>query len=606
MKKSIFIVGCSLWVVSLAAQNENVQYQLLDGYSSSRAFSPKHIAVPDLPGYKTLKCDLHMHTHYSDGLVTPEMRVLEAWAEGLDVIAITDHQPAPRSRTETEDCNVSYNKALPMAKNKGITLIKGLEITNSDPIGHLNFLFIKDCNDFMPKSRNFSEAETDSLIEKAAAEGAYIATNHPGWPDKNSELPAYILRHIEQKHIQGIEIFNNEEFYPRAIDYADRYDLAYIGATDAHYPMSFLFDLKKDTRTLTFVFAKENTQESIKEALYAGRTIAYADRILAGKESLLKLFLRASLKVLSYEEVNGKFHVRLSNESDIPYLLDNGDSGERIRIPAHGVCDMVRPLSQLAQPFRVTNMYVSSTERLEIPVAYLLASADAPEMPYVDERKVAFVEGGLSVDLSYGEGETYYTLDGTEPERGSASRYTGSVVLEAPCLLKACTYKDGKPSRVYARYVGFSRAVQCKGKQQGIAYRYYEGDFTSVNELEKKGEMKAKGVKPYLGFDDDFRSEDHFGYVYEGFLSVPASGAYGFTLKSNDGSDLFVGGVRVVDNDRSVGYVEASGFVYLEKGFHPLKVRFFEGYGGEYLLMEWIRPGETYGETVPASCFFVK
>ena len=27
----------------------------------------------------------------------------------------------------------------------------------------------------------------------------------------------------------------------------------------------------------------------------------------------------------------------------------------------------------------------------------------------------------------------------------------------------------------------------------------------------------------------------------------------------------FIGGVRVVDNDRAVGYVEANGFVYLEK-----------------------------------------
>ena len=606
MKKSVFILGCTLWGVSLSAQNENVQYQLLEGYSSSRAFNPKHIAVPDLPGYKTLKCDFHLHTYYSDGHVTPEMRVLEAWAEGLDAISITDHQPVPRSHTETKDCNVSYNKAFPMAESKGITLIKGLEITGSDPVGHLNVLFIKDCNDYMPKKRNFSETEADSLIEKAAAEGAYITTNHPGWPDKNSELPAYIVRHIEQKRIQGIEIFNNEEFYPRAIDYADQYNLAYIGATDAHYPMDFLFDLKKKFRTLTFVFAKENTPESIKEALYAGRSIAYADQKLAGKENMLKLFLRSSLKVLSYEERNGKFHVRLLNESDIPYLLDNGVLSDRIRIPAHAVCDMTRPLSQLTQPFRVTNMYISSTERLEIPVSYLLASKEMPEMPYVDERKVSFVKEGLSIVLSCGEGDTYYTLDGTEPEFGSASRCEGAIILDAPCKLKACTYKDGKPSRVYERYIGFSRAIKCKGRRQGASYRYYEGNFKSVSDLEKIGEMKAKGVKSYLEFEDDFRNEDHFGYVYESFLSVPVSGAYGFSLKSNDGSDLFIGGVRVVDNDRAVGYVEANGFVYLEKGCHPLKLRYFDGYSGEYLLMEWICPKQTYGETVSASCLFVE
>lgn len=77
-------------------------------------------------------------------------------------------------------------------------------------------------------------------------------------------MPAYIVRHIEQKRIQGIEIFNNEEFYPRAIDYADQYNLAYIGATDAHYPMDFLFDLKKKFRTLTFVLQKKIRQKALR------------------------------------------------------------------------------------------------------------------------------------------------------------------------------------------------------------------------------------------------------------------------------------------------------------------------------------------------------
>lgn len=38
-----------------------------------------------------------------------------------------------------------------------------------------------------------------------------------------------------------------------------------------------------------------------------------------------------------------------------------------------------------------------------------------------------------------------------------------------------------------------------------------------MSDLEKIGEMKAKGVKSYLEFEDDFRNEDHFGYVYESF-----------------------------------------------------------------------------------------
>lgn len=53
--------------------------------------SRREINFPDILGYKTLKCDLHMHTVFSDGMVWPPVRVDEAWREGLDVISITDH-----------------------------------------------------------------------------------------------------------------------------------------------------------------------------------------------------------------------------------------------------------------------------------------------------------------------------------------------------------------------------------------------------------------------------------------------------------------------------------------------------------------------------------
>ncbi|MHC4099219.1 MAG: PHP domain-containing protein [Planctomycetota bacterium] len=54
------------------------------------ASQPK-IHFPDILGYKTLKCDFHMHTVFSDGQVWPTVRIDEAAREGLDAIAITDH-----------------------------------------------------------------------------------------------------------------------------------------------------------------------------------------------------------------------------------------------------------------------------------------------------------------------------------------------------------------------------------------------------------------------------------------------------------------------------------------------------------------------------------
>ena len=49
------------------------------------------VNIPDVPGYVTLKCDFHIHTVFSDGYVWPTVRADEAWREGLDAIAITDH-----------------------------------------------------------------------------------------------------------------------------------------------------------------------------------------------------------------------------------------------------------------------------------------------------------------------------------------------------------------------------------------------------------------------------------------------------------------------------------------------------------------------------------
>src|SRR5512133_792216 len=49
------------------------------------------INIPNILGYKTVKCDFHMHSVFSDGQVWPTVRIDEAWRDGLDAISITDH-----------------------------------------------------------------------------------------------------------------------------------------------------------------------------------------------------------------------------------------------------------------------------------------------------------------------------------------------------------------------------------------------------------------------------------------------------------------------------------------------------------------------------------
>ncbi|MFC1502491.1 PHP domain-containing protein, partial [bacterium] len=129
------------------------------------------IRIPDIPGYKTLKCDFHIHTVYSDGNVQPHIRPEEAWREGFDAIAITDH-------VEDENMdgqhNRSYELARSRAKSLGIILIRGGEITRSMPPGHFNAIFIEDVTPL--DTKNYKNA-----IKAAIKQGAFVFWNHPGW-----------------------------------------------------------------------------------------------------------------------------------------------------------------------------------------------------------------------------------------------------------------------------------------------------------------------------------------------------------------------------------------------------------------------------------------
>ena len=89
------------------------------------------ICLPQIDDYQLLKCDFHIHTIFSDGIVWPSLRVQEAWEEGLDAIAITDHiegQPARRG-LQTGNHNYSFDAAREEAFRRNIILIKGGEIT---------------------------------------------------------------------------------------------------------------------------------------------------------------------------------------------------------------------------------------------------------------------------------------------------------------------------------------------------------------------------------------------------------------------------------------------------------------------------------------------
>ena len=584
----------------------NVQYQKQRNYGYPAALNPRKIDIPDIDGYKTLKVDFHLHTINSDGQVAPSVRVLEAFREGLDAIAITDHQPFFGKPVDW-NYDQSYSQAISEAKARDILLIKGMELSHhQNEIGHLNFLFIKDCNDYK-LTMEFGEKETHDALVQAQREGAWVTGNHPGWPDENSELGRFWTEEIEAGRIQGMEVFNAYEFYPLAIDHIRKYNLAFIGASDEHRPTDFTYDLDKVMRPMTLVFAQDRSVEAIHDALKARRTVAFANNMLAGDPKwLLKLF-KGSLKIEKVEERGANLRVRVFNQSDIDYFLDCGVPSKQIYIPAHRYFDEERPKIDMDLMFTVTNMFISSTECLSVPLSLLFTKQSDIDMPTLDVRQISAQNGTLTLPLQCEEGDTYYTLDGSEPSSDNGKLCKGPIQISSSCVIKAKTINGDKSSYTFEFPLLYLKASKAKVKEHGLSYRFYSDtpirSITSVEHLTPE-RYRSSGVTAIPSLQKH-AEVDWFGYIFEGWIDAPASGMYTFMLDTDDGSRLYIDDQLVIDNNYNKGNIVTKGLVYLEKGFHRFRMPYFEGHFGEKIELSWLVPGTSSFAIVPADAFYL-
>jgi hypothetical protein len=252
------------------------------------------IELPDILGYKTLKCDFHMHTVFSDGLVWPTVRVEEAWAEGLDVIAISDHiehQPHAKGiRDVPTNHNRPYEIAQERAKEMNILLIKAAEITRDTPPGHFNALFLKDIEPLDIEDFN-------DVMKRANDQAGFVFWNHPGWiPEARGWFDIH-TKLYKNKWLHGIEVANGRSYYPEAHQWCLEKNLTMLGNSDIHDPARDWANTELKHRTITLVFAKEKNPNALKDALEKGRTAVWYKNQLIGPKKYLDAIFKASVRV---------------------------------------------------------------------------------------------------------------------------------------------------------------------------------------------------------------------------------------------------------------------------------------------------------------------
>lgn len=313
----------------------------------------QEIIFPKVGDYNVYTADLHTHTIYSDGCVTPGYRVREAWRDGLDIVAITDHieyrkterelyqfmdgyikeeyrglpkgvntniaKTKPDERGILVNLNIGYEMAKQEGDKFGIMVIRGAEITRGD--NHFNVLFTKDNN-------KIYDIDTEQSIRNAIKQGAFISHNHPT-RDKNTatEMTPLAEELHAKKLFNGIEVGNSLWTRDWLFSYCIDNGYAPISGSDMHGTTAEKFHQSGNEsvyRDMNLILAEKRDEKSIKEALFAGRTIAYHNNKLIGKEEYLVDLFKASVNVSYSYDTNDATIVVLTNKSSFPYEIKYG------------------------------------------------------------------------------------------------------------------------------------------------------------------------------------------------------------------------------------------------------------------------------------------
>ena len=348
----------------------------------------RKLQFPDVPGYKTLKCDFHMHTVFSDGNVWPSIRVEEALRDNLDAISITDHLEKLKHAADIPmpDRNRSHEEAVKAADGTNLIVVQGTEITRSMPPGHANAIFISDTNKVLVD-------DPIDAYRAANKQGGFIFWNHPTWigqkPNAIAELMPMHEQLIADGLLRGIEVVNEDTYSDEALQIALDNNLTIIGTSDIHGLIDWLYNVPAGGhRPLTLVFAKKRSAKSIKDALEDRRTVALIDDSLIGREEHVVPLVEASLIVhkAAYVDKNNStvLALTLRNATSVSYTLENTSPynfythTDVVTIPAMKDTTIqvktIERLKELELTFRALNVVTAPNQHPEISISITVDS----------------------------------------------------------------------------------------------------------------------------------------------------------------------------------------------------------------------------------------
>ena len=229
--------------------------------------------------------------------------------------------------------------------------------------------------------------------------------------------------------------------------------------------------------------------------------------------------------------------------------------------------------------------------------------ASKPEIKTDYSRNVMKPTVTMNADMA---NVIYYTIDGADPDQLSIL-YKGPFMAEKTATIKAIAMMGGSeqiPSSISTKEIKtyeWMNAIKVSKPKPGITYKYFEPtgkiDLSSIN-----SNPTSTGIADIISNNKKQRT-DKFAFEFTGYIKVEKDGIYTFFTDSDDGSMLYIDDEEIVNNDGDHGSVEKNGKAALKKGYHKIKVLYFDSGGGNSLKVS-VQPEGGKKEVIPTALLF--
>lgn len=190
-----------------------------------------------------------------------------------------------------------------------------------------------------------------------------------------------------------------------------------------------------------------------------------------------------------------------------------------------------------------------------------------------------------------------YTTDGKEPSETSAT-YSAPLTPAGTATIKTKAYKAGQlSSNVDSMLVKYYKLMPAqnmlreplsglRAELKSVDDNKYTSEQVLRGNLEKAEDVSKIELDPAC-------KEGNCGMVWKGLINIPETGGYEFWTSSDDGSVLSIDGEIVVNNDGDHGTQEKSGIAHLQKGWHSIRIIYFNSGGDASLKVQYAPLGES-------------